>query len=221
MQTFISIFSLAFLFFASCNGQDNNVDAQITGKSKAFKKEIPIYKDGRSKGDTEYLFKAVRQEALELGLDFIENGFDSLQVRIWLGHSMAVKRNVVVLKQVNGQWFGQIITYSYEHNNKDGKQFISDKEIKEVSPKSGWTNFIKALMDLQMLTLPNGQNINGYNSCGGEDGIDYFFETASPEQYRFYYYCNPNENVNQFWQVKNVVEFSNLLEKEFDFTYTK
>jgi hypothetical protein len=221
MQNLISIICLASLFFASCNGQDNNVSAQITDKPKKIKKEIPTYKDGRSKGGTAYLFKVLRRDASELGLDFIENGFDSIQVRIWLGHSMAVKRNVIVLKQVNGQWFGQLVTYSYGHDDKNGKEFISNKEIKEANPKSGWTNLIKTLMDLQIPTLPNGQDINGYNSCGGEDGIDYFFEIASPKEYRFYYYCNPDENINQFWQVKNVVEFSNLLEKEFSFTYTK
>jgi hypothetical protein len=98
---------------------------------------------------------------------------------------------------------------------------ISNKGIEEVEPKSGWTNFIKAITDLQILTLPNGQDIKDYNSCGGTDGIDYFFEMATPEKYRFYYYCNPDQNMNQFWQVKNVVEFSNLLEKEFQFKYTR
>jgi hypothetical protein len=221
MQNLISIFCLASLFLASCGKRENDAIAQIDDKSKTFKQEIPTYKNGRSKGDTEYLFKALRQDALELGLDFIENGFDSLQLRIWLGHSMAIKRNVVILKQVNRQWFGQLVTYSYGHDDKNGQEFISRKDIEQVNPKCGWTDFIKALMNLQIPTLPNGQDINGYNSCGGNDGIDYFFEIATPEKYRFYYYCNPEENINQFWQVKNVVEFSHLLEKEFDFTFTK
>jgi hypothetical protein len=221
MQNLILFFCVVSLFLVSCNGQDNNVIAQISDKSKTFKSEIPTYKDGRSSGDTDYLFKLLRRDASELTLDFIENGFDSLQLRVWLGHSMAVKRNVVILKQVNRQWFGQLVTYSYGHDNKNGQEFISSKNVKQVNPKSGWPAFIKTLTTLQIPTLPNGQDISGYNSCGGMDGIDYFFEIATREKYRFYYYCNPNENINQFWQVKNVVEFSNLLEKEFDFTFTK
>lgn len=221
MQNLFSILSVVLLFFVSCKERDNSFNIQITDTSKTFKREIPVYTEGRSKGDTDYLFKVIKQDASALKLDFIENGFDFVQIRVWLGHSLAVKRNVVVLKQTSGKWLGQIITYSYGHDDINGKEFISNKEVEDVDPKSGWANFIKVLMDLQILTLPNGQDLKDYNSCGGADGIDYFFEMATPKKYRFFYYCNPDENSNQFWQVKNVVEFSNLLEKEFRFKYTR
>jgi hypothetical protein len=222
-MTKLILFFSFILFSASCDRQNIQInDTSSNGNILAtFNKEIKTYKDGRSKGDTDYLFKAVKQDASWLDLDLIENGFDSLQIRIWLGHSMAVKRNVVVLKKVNGQWLGQVITYSIRHDDSVNKQVLERKEVKQVNPKSGWTHFIEQLTELQILALPNGQDIKGYNSCGGMDGIDYFFEAASPKQYRFYYYCNPDENVNQFWQVKNVVNFSTLFEKEFDFTYTR
>ena len=214
---------LIFILFNSCNGGDANfsIPKDFTDTSVTFKKEIPTYKDGPRYGDTSFLFTAIRQDASQLGLDIIEDGFDSLQIRVWLGHSLAIKRNVVILKKVDKHWQGQLVTFSYEEDEKTRKTFISRKEIKKMSPKSGWKGFLKKISDLQILTLPHGPDIKGYNSCGAADGIDYFFEIASSNRYRFYYYCNPDENLSQFWQVKHILEFSNLLEQEFDFKYIK
>jgi len=204
----------------SCRNNHISTGSPKSGPSKKIEREIAVYKEGPSRGDTDYLFTEIRKEAFDLELEPIEDGFDSLQLRIWLGHSLAVKRNVVVLKNTNKQWTAQLITYSHGHSEK-GKTFISNKDVKAVTPKSGWANFIQRLFDLQILVLPNGQDIQGYRSCGGTDGIDYVFESATRSKYRFYYYCNPDVNMNQFREVRNVVEFSNLLEKEFNFTYTK
>jgi hypothetical protein len=158
--------------------------------SSQFLKEIPIEREGRHKGQPDLMFQFLRKDASDLNFDSLEKGFDSLQVRIWLGHSLAVKRNLVILK------------------------------VSNVAPISGWNNLVKNLLDLKILTLQNANDIEGYNGCG-MDGIVYYFETSTKKRYRFYYYCNPDDNLNKYWQAKSVLQFSYLLEKEFDFTYTK
>jgi hypothetical protein len=185
-----------------------------------FLKEIPLEKYGRNKGHLDFMYQYLREEALELNLDSLEFGFDSLQIRIWLGHSLAIKCNVVILKRSNDKWAGQLLTFVKSHDGKTGKEFIAKREIKDVNPKLGWDNLIKNLIDFNILTLPNADDLQGYNGCG-KDGIAYYFEISTKTFYRFYYYCNPNDNINKYWQANSVLKFSDLLEKEFDFTYTK
>ena len=46
----------------------------------------------------EYFYEFINQDAFALQLDSLEAGYDSLQIRIWLGHSLARVRHVVILK---------------------------------------------------------------------------------------------------------------------------
>jgi hypothetical protein len=73
-----------------------------------------------------------------------------------------------------------------------------------MTPKSGWDNYIKQLLSLQILTLPDEKNLAGYNGCG-EDGLPYYFEVAT----------------NKFEEATEVEKIANLLEAEFSFTNTK
>ena len=204
MKKIITLLKVCLLLHLACASQ------------QTFKKDIPLEKDGH----IDYFFKYISQDSKDLGLGFIENGYDSLQVRIWLGHSLAVNKNIIILKKNNGKWSGQLITYSYGHDEKNGKEFLNKKYIKEITPKSGWEYLTKKMMEFKILTLPNSNDILGYNDCGN-DGIAYFFEIATLQKYRFYYYCNPGDNQSKFWEAKYVLEFSNLLENEFNFSYTK
>ena len=60
----------------------------------------------------------------------------------------------------------------------------------------------------------------GYNGCG-EDGVPYYFEVATVNKYRFYKYCNIEDNIGKFEEAKDVDKIAKLLEAEFSFTYTK
>lgn len=44
---------------------------------------------------------------------------------------------------------------------------------------------------------------------------------ATTKQYRFYAYCHMEENLDKFWQARNILKFADLLETEFTFEYTK
>lgn len=222
MRKLTIILFFAELIFAACESQSDRLQSLpiSVDTSGIFSKEIPTYEDGRHKGDTDYIFKDIRRMASELRLDSIENGFDSLQIRIWLGHSMAIRKNIVILKKINGKWSAQLVTYSEGQKGKTLQLFIEKKTIKSVHPLSGWDVIIKKINALEILTLPNDGDLKDYNGCG-MDGIAYYFETSTKRQYRFFYYCNPEDNVGRFREAKNVLEFASVLENEFDFTYTK
>jgi len=180
-----------------------------------FIKEVPVEVDGRWQGNEDRFYQLVNKRAYELQLDSLEGGYDSLQIRIWLGHSMALKRQVVVLKTKGQVWKGQLVTYTL-----DERHSVVQKTIQSVSPASGWPLFIDSVFRLGLLSLPNETEVKGYNGCSG-DGIVYKIEWATENRYRFYRYCNPEDNVENFWQARHVLQLADFLEKELGFNYIK
>jgi len=175
---------------------------------------VPIVKEGRLKGQTDPFYEYINKNALTLQLDSLEAGYDFLQIRIWLGHSMAIVNHVVILKCKNQKWDGQLVSYNIEDENN----YVS-KKVRKISPTSGWDALIDSLYKLGIVTLPHETDIAGYSGAGA-DGISYDFEIATAKSYRVYSYSNPKDNSN-FRQAVNVLQIANLLEKEFDFEYIK
>ena len=206
-------------FMMNCQNKSCNPDILIQQANPKILKEIPVYKNDQSKGKTDYRFLLQCEETCSLGLNSLINGYDSLQIRIWLGHSMAITNDVVILKYNNRKWSGKLISYS-KMEKESGEQYSLIRRQRKLSPKSGWESLIINLNKLQLLTLPHDNDLSGYNGCG-TDGIRYTFEWATTSKYRMYSYCNPEYNIEKFWQAKNVLQIAELLEKEFDFTYIK
>jgi hypothetical protein len=206
-----AIFTIILLFF-SCS--DKWSDLNKYGKfSEKLVVEIPTNKTGKRVGGLDYNYLSTKPYAHILRLDSLELGFTTLQIRIWLGHSMALKKHIVILKLVDTHWSGQLITLDRSGHNET-------YSIKKINPKNGWKNFAEKVNSLGIINLPNSEELLNYNGCGF-DGIDYKFEIATPNRYCFYYYCNPSENMSEFWQAKNVMTFAELLEDQFNFEYTK
>lgn len=208
---FLTIILLFFLAACSEVEMPRNLDRVPPAD---FVKEIPIEKTGRNQGEPEGIYQYVNEVASKLHLDSLELGYDSLQIRIWLGHSMAIEKGVVVLRFFEGNWNGYLISYWM----KGG--LIERKTVKSVKPGSGWNNFINQLYQLQILTLPNQDDLKDCGGCGG-DGIGYEFEYATAKKYRFYSYCNPDLYKAECMYAVTVIKIADLLEKELEFSYTK
>lgn len=113
MKNVNAILISAFVCIASCKGRHNASNSQPINVDKGnVIREIPTYKNGPSKGDTTFLFQAIQKEAGQLNLSNLENGYDSLEIRVWLGHSMAAKRDVVVIQRKDNRWYGKLITFT-------------------------------------------------------------------------------------------------------------
>jgi hypothetical protein len=219
---FCSILFGLLIGIVACDSQTSvpSIDLKEQQSSAAFVNEIPVYKSGRRQGQLDGYYKYLKEDAYALKIDSLELGFDSLQLRIWLGHDLAIKRNLVIIKAYQGKWHAELLTFWME-NDESGKWHVARKENKAIVPQSGWKRFLDTLSELKILTLPNSGDIPGYDGCGATDGINYFFEIATVNRYRFYYYCNPDYSLPRFWQAYNVWTFATFLEKEFNFEYTK
>src|ERR1700754_1686030 len=93
------------LLLAGCKPANrNNVIPISIDTSGAFQKKIPEY----GKGSGLFWFNIVKAESSGLGLDNIDNGFNGLQLRVRLGHSMTAKNHMVVITCVNNAWQAQV-----------------------------------------------------------------------------------------------------------------
>src|SRR6516225_598402 len=94
MQNLKPFLAFIYVFLTACNSKTNNDDLGVSlgDTTKPFKKEIPRYPNG--KFDIFYILSKTKQR--QLGLDSLENGFDSLQVRVWYDFSLFTRRRLVV-----------------------------------------------------------------------------------------------------------------------------
>lgn len=200
---------ICFLSFFSCKGQagDSSKQNSLSRKSiDSVTREIPLNR--KAKPDLLYLF--VKQEASQLGLDSLEAGYDSLQLRIWFDYSLARNKHLVIITRKNGIWNCQLFRFEVKWNLKADSQLIVNKTIKQIEPPMGWGDFVNELFSLNIANLPTGPR-------GGMDGANYNIEVATKHQYRFYEYWSPETTEEKFWGSKNMVKIIELLENECNF----
>lgn len=218
----ITIF-LACILSLSCTDHERHegIATLQADNSGTFKKEIPLIKEGSKKGDTVYQLKDIRQAVADLGMDNLEKGFKGIQIRVWLGHSLAIQKTVVILKQVNTHWNAEVVTYTDSLTERQESIYRLLARNVSMTPVSGWDSLISRIADWKIMSLPNGDDLPGYTGCGGADGITYLVEAATASSYRLYYYCNSPLKNSPFWQERNLMEFVQFLENEFGFTFVR
>ena len=208
MKHFIYFLTIIVFVLGACNGQTNtlNQPATFVDTTKPFKKDIPTYPGG----GVDIFYELAKTKQKQLGLDSLENGFDNLQIRVWYDYSLVRERKLVVITNKDTNWTATV--YDLQVDWDGHTETILSKKVKQATPKSGWSDFSKKLLDLKVLTLPNQDDIPNYG--GGNDGRTYNIEVATKNQYRFYGYWEPQEYQDQFWQAKNMADILKLFETE-------
>lgn len=196
----------------SCNGQTGiNGFNENREPVDTVVKDIPLNKKGKPSS----YYRNKNSVENKLGLKSLENGFDSLQIRLWYGYAFKDSSQLVVLKNTKGKWTSELFTLVY-HLNENGdtlKSISKDMIIRE--PKSGWRNFIDKVLKLQVTTLPDKSKIKDYPDF--VDGDDIIIEAATKKYYRIYSYKEPNHVQFKIKEAKNMEQILVLIESEFGF----
>jgi hypothetical protein len=183
---------------------------QVINDTAKFKREIPIWSNGRP----ELFFSLAQQKGKQLSLQSLETGFDSLQIRMWYDYSQVAQRDLLIISRTNSSWTAVVYNLTVDWDSFTDTEKIKTKKYKNVTPKNGWDNLVRKLAELKITTLPNMDDIPGLED-GWRDGISYNVEVATKQMYRFYGYHLPHKFQDKFWQAKNMVHILKLIEKEF------
>jgi len=190
----IALFVVGCLVFNACNLADSNAEkVRQLNPSAKFIKDIP----------KERITESLRTSEKDFGLDSLDNGFDSIQIRIWYGCALLGER-LVMLTHSHGKWEAKISDSTYYDS--------IPRVLRVVEPCSSWEKFIKSLFDLEILSLPA---IDEFGTETFADGCGAAIEIATKKVYRVYVYSQPDFYEKKHWQAKNMISILRLINTEF------
>lgn len=194
----------------SCNiekGKNNVLDIQKDSSIIDIPKNL--------KGDHSLIYRLHKKDEKLLGLDSLQIGFDSMQIRIWFEPGMSYKKQMIILKNTNGSWIGQLLSWIIDNGTENSPNHtILNKQIENVSPKSGWDKYIAELIKLNIITLPDDSNIKGVEGGGGDLRMT-SIEVATRNMYRFYTYMEPDGYNKKFKELQDMESIIHYTGKEF------
>jgi hypothetical protein len=199
-----------FVTLISCNDQKNTTTT-VDGMNDSIAKDIPIGKNGKIV--SRYLLKDSTER--KAGFTSLENGFDSLQIRIWYGYTLSNKEQVIILKNTNSNWSAELYTLTSYYDTAKNAITSVTKSVQHGYPVSGWKAFIKKLLALKILTLPDYEQIPDYHL--GTDACGVTVQIATSNKYRIYSYAEPMNHIDDAWQAKNMEQIMELIEDELRF----
>lgn len=208
--------ALGIFMLVSCRFSGENKHPSTYHKPNTIIKDIPLDKQGKVPPYYN------RKSAIErmMGLDSLEKGFDSLQIRIWYSYAFLDSAQLVILtKAKNKEWRAELVTFIYNFNEADWSILSISKNAVFKIPIHGWDNFEKVIFNSDITKLPDSDKLNGYPDM--VDGYSNIIEIATINAYRIYAYQEPNTVEDYFIEAKKLERVLKLIETEFDFPRLK
>lgn len=207
-MNYIAIFLTTAIVFLSCK-ENQKLHEDLyqlnTPQDTNFKKEIPA---------NCYTYVADKYKEEQLGLEYIESGYENFQLRLWVDYALYKGRELYIIRNKNGKWSAEVYKMMTERSLEIEDSIVS-KQIKSLVPKSGWDYLLTNLVNLKVTTLPDMENIPGFTGTV-DDGVDFNIEIASKYQYRYYNYHSPEYFQDKYWQAKNMVQIVKLIRTELN-----
>ncbi len=201
----------AILFLCFCT------PTSIKNKSKLnetfFSNSDIIVRDLPKDNNGKIIIDKIKHKSEEMiGLNSMENGFDSIKMRFWYWYGYNDTMQVIEIENANKKWSASQYSIKYGYNDRLDSIICYGKTVLHHKPKSGWENFIRKLFSANVLTLPSCESY--YAHATDASMID--VEIATKHKYKNYLYSNPLHH-EDFFGAKSMVEIMDLLEEEFNF----
>ncbi len=103
MRKYVIFIFVGIIFLSSCNTKSSD---SFNSEDIAIGDSIRTYYNQ----DTAWL-SYISRISRAANLDKIDSGYKDYQLRVWLGHSMAVRRNIVIIKRLEQKWTAEVMTY--------------------------------------------------------------------------------------------------------------
>ena len=181
-----------------------------------FTRDIPKHKYEATK-----LLEGVRATGDSLGLDNLENGYDSLQIRLWFTYR-SDSEQVLIIRRNNAHWYGNIGFASYSLTPMGDS--ISRYTIHYFKPilRSDWSDIVDTLIKLNIMNLQDEEEVPGLDSMrslsrGGNGSV--IIEIADRHKYKLYFYGSPVDFKEQFKEAADVCHIVEFLSARLGIVY--
>lgn len=206
----IAIFFVTFL--SSCNSKISDKGKSITGKydiSDSIEKDIPAF------FQSENWNKYFLSQRAALNSPSLENGYDSLQIRIWIDHGYLRYDSTQLLVITNDrvQTFGSLYKYTPPYDLAEDSTIRISGRFISLRPKKDWKTVIDSLMSLGIRSLPDYEKLK-YDLDTDPYGVT--VEVAVKNKYRIYYYPDYQIQAKKVPEAKKMLDIMKFLEREFD-----
>jgi hypothetical protein len=201
------------LLTASCNTATTNTDNKNNNPAKHSQK----FEDLNSYNDK---ISYLRYKITKLRLDTIQNGYDSFQVRIWILGGLFGNVDLYILKNARTKWTAQnykLVRDSNIVNGKDQNKYTNGSEPFQIvkhrilKPIIPWRKLIDSLSKLQLMTLPDMNEISGMK-INSTDAGSIVVEVATRQFYRNYHYSDAIDFAERYTETKNINEIVSLIQ---------
>jgi hypothetical protein len=175
----------------------------------SIKKEIPRYPNNKL---FKY-YKFTKQKQKQLDLSIPENGFDSLQIRLWFTYPE------------NLYQFGELLEFNYKSGQAPVAKYYKldiffnpTREYEVINffkdtvinkPKNGWNDLTNKLMDLRIIELPTISDLKEFQDSVMFDdlfnntSLTIVTEVSTDSTYRYFEY-------NNFDKYQNIEEVNRM-----------
>jgi hypothetical protein len=181
-----------------------------------FVRDIP-----KHKYEASTLLSGVRATADSLGLDDLENGYDSLQIRIWFTYR-SDSEQVLIIKRNNGHWYGSFCLASYSLTPMGDS--ISRYTIHFFKPilRQDWSDILDTLLKFNIMTLQDEEEVIGMDgiiskSKTGNGSV--IIEIADRHKYKLYFYAAPANFKKQFKEAADICHMVEFLSNRLGIRY--
>ncbi|OSZ79996.1 hypothetical protein CAP36_01655 [Chitinophagaceae bacterium IBVUCB2] len=216
MKLILLIISVSYI--VSCENHTPSKRNDISDNANIFKFQIP----NRNGAVDSILYNKMKFRTNQLGFVPLYKGFDSIQIRIWSSVA-GIGDRVVVLENAKTEWRVEIseIQYSPNHSLKKTDKpeywewYLPSREITNKISGNQVNELISKLFALNIMHLPDENEISGYEVTDASHDDVIFVEIATKNLYRAYRYTNPEIGFSKHLEVRSIVEILKLIDEEF------
>jgi hypothetical protein len=154
-----------------------------------------------SNGDTTFWYKYQTKQIKKLSLPLLNTVSNSIFFRVWTN-----KQVIEIFQNQTGALSGKLITWIDEYAPYNEKP-TNRTFIKEKALTGDTANLVRQLfLSSGILILPTDDSIKGWQH--GFDGITYFIEYSTKDNYYFKSYWTPKaqDSLNEAIQVQNFID---------------
>jgi hypothetical protein len=200
-------FTLVIILITGCNENNSNVGSQHKLNDN-IEKDIPSWYNDKYQQEWRNLINA------KLGLINLQEGFDSLQIRIFIECSFKPSNLIKIdISKVSNKV--TLFSYLSYIDSETGFKIIN-VDSKELVPNSNWNLFIAKLFNTGILELPDQESLSLKNFEMPTDSDGITIELATKNYYRLYRYHSVGLNLDKEEAAKLLLALR-LLEQELRF----